>query len=157
MPSRNVPRKTLSEAYADGGLRPPNILNEWTALDLERNSVTYQLDEDYALLSQPRLGAPLDGATLYSAFTKDDLPAWNRQCIADGRPVPNKQQGWKKLRFDLGYAKEHDAIVRFIHIRYEPNRATEKIQQATFRHDWTGKVIYLHPNSGCYEIAIFQH
>lgn len=152
----NTPRTTLIEAYADGGLRPPNVLNEWTALDVERNVVTFQLDEKCPLLSEPSLGKAVEGAILYNTFTREDLIAWNRQCIEEGRAVPNKQQGWRKLRFDFQYALTHGSTLRFIQIKYRPDSAREVVQQATFRHDWTGKVIHLNPNSGCYELAIFK-
>lgn len=150
----NIPRRTLTEAYADGGIRPPNILNEWTALDVERNVVTFQLDMKLPLLPQPTLGNAVEGAILYNPFTREDLVAWNRQCVEEGRALPNKQQGWRKLRFDFDYAMKHDSTLRFIHIQYRPDCANEQILQATFRKDWVGKVNYLNPNSGCYELAI---
>lgn len=152
----SVPRKSLTEAYVDGGLRPPNILNEWTALDVRRDIVTFQLDVECPLLVHPTLGSAVDGAILYNPFTREDLIAWNNQCVADGRAMPNKQQGWKKLRFDFKYALDHGSSLRFIHIKYRPNVAREEIEEATFRHDWVGKVTYLHPGSGIYELAIFK-
>ncbi len=153
-PTMNTPRPTLTAAYKDGGIHPPNILNEWTALDVERNVVTFQLDENSQLHEKPVLGKEVEGASLYHTFGKDALIAWNNQCIADGRPLPNKQQGWRKLRFDFDYAIKHDSRVRFIHIRYGRTRPVEQIESATFRHDWIGMVTHLHPNSGCYEVAI---
>lgn len=150
----NAPRPTLTAAYQDCGIRPPNILNEWTALDVARNVVAFQLDENSPLHEKPVLGKEVEEASLYLTFGRDELIAWNNQCIADGRPLPNNQQGWRKLRFDFDYAMKHDSAVRFIHVRYGRTRPVEQIESATFRRDWIGKVTHLNPNSGCYEVAI---